>query len=76
MPKRTWDKDYAGVWYIKSTVPGSNPPRPDLVFYINYRCPGERRKYDEKIGRKSEGWKPGTVNAVRIVPWPRSLGTK
>ncbi len=65
MPKRTWDKDYAGVWYIESTVPGKVPPKPDKVFYINYRRPGDRRKIDEKIGRRSEGWKPGTVNAVR-----------
>ena len=65
MPKRTWDKDYTGVWTIGSTVPGSNPPRKDLVFYINYRRPGDRRKIDEKLGRKSEGWTSIKANATR-----------
>jgi len=70
MPKRTYAKDnrgkeYHGVWVTKSTVPGSNPPRPDLIYYINYRRPGERRKIDEKIGRRSEGWTPNKVSDVR-----------
>lgn len=51
-------KEYHGVWFTRSTVPGSNPPREDEIYYINYRRPGDRRKIDEKIGRKSEGWTP------------------
>lgn len=63
MPKREYAKDsrgreYHGVWVTQSTVPGSDPPRPDIIFYINYRRPGNRTKFDEKLGRKSEGWNP------------------
>jgi len=65
MPKRKPVKGYAGVWYLDSTVPGSNPPRDDKVYYINFRLPGDRRKYDEKVGRHSARWTPAKVALVR-----------
>src|SRR3989304_908507 len=54
MPKRNPRKGYAGVWYLDSTVPGSDPPQPDRVYYITYRISGERKSRDEKIGRDSD----------------------
>jgi integrase len=72
MPKRNHLKGYAGVWYLDSTVPGSNPLRPDKVYYITYRISGERKSYDEKIGRESDRvgrskkWTPDKVAAVRL----------
>ena len=68
MPKRNHVKGYTGVWYRDSTVPGSNPPRPDKVYYITYRIPGDRKVREEKVGRQSDRsarWNPGTVSAVR-----------
>jgi hypothetical protein len=55
MPKRIHVKGYKGVWNRDSTVPESIPPRPDRTFYIAFRRPGDRKVYDEKVGRKSEG---------------------
>ncbi len=72
MPKRNHVEGYAGVWYLDSTVPGSDPPRPDKVYYITYRISGERKSYDEKIGRESDRagrkkkWTPDKVAAVRL----------
>jgi integrase len=72
MPKRNHLKGYAGVWYLNSTVPGSDPPRPDRVYYITYRISGERKSYDEKIGRESDRvgrkkkWTPDKVATVRL----------
>lgn len=57
MPKREWAKGFRGrVWVRHSVVPGSDPPREDVTFYISYRAPGDRRNRDEKIGRKSARW--------------------
>lgn len=72
MPKRNHVEGYTGVWYLDSTVPGSDPPRPDKVYYITYRISGERKSYDEKIGRESnragrkKKWTPEKVAAVRL----------
>ncbi|MBW6503267.1 site-specific integrase [bacterium] len=72
MPKRNHVKGYAGVWYLDSTVPGSDPPRPDKVYYITYRVSGERKSYDEKIGRESDRigrmrkWTPDKVAGIRL----------
>jgi integrase len=65
MPKRTHVKGYQGVWYLDSTVPGSNPSRPDKVFYITFRIPGDRKVREEKVGRQSERWTPRRVSDVR-----------
>lgn len=53
------------MWYLESTVPGSNPPRPDKTYYISFRIPGDRKFRDEKVGRASERWNPAKVAAVR-----------
>jgi len=81
MPKRKYAKDsrgkeYHGVWVTKSTVPGSDPPRPDEIYYINYRCSGDRRKIDEKIGRKSEGWNPKKAADTRSSRMTRATTPK
>ena len=65
MPKRNHVKGYAGVWYLDSTVPGSNPPRPDRVYYITFRIPGDRSVREEKVGRQSGRWTPRKVSDVR-----------
>jgi integrase len=65
MPKRNHVKGYSGVWYLDSTVPGSNPPRPDKVYYITFRVPGDRSVREEKVGRQSGRWTPRKVSDVR-----------
>ena len=65
MPKRNRVEGYAGVWYLDSTVPGSNPPRADKVYYITFRLPEERKSRDEKVGRQSARWTPAKVALVR-----------
>jgi hypothetical protein len=62
MPVRKHVKDYVGVWYRESTVPGKVPPKKDKVFYITFRRPGERVSRNEKVGRESEGWNPTKVS--------------
>lgn len=72
MPKRNRVKGYAGIWYLDSTVPGSNPPRPDRVYYITFRVPGDRKLREERVGRDSERigrmkkWTPEKIAAVRL----------
>jgi integrase len=66
MPKREYVPGHEGVWVRHSVVPGSNPPRPDEVYYIAFRIPGERRNRDEKVGRKSAKWTPRKAAAVRL----------
>jgi len=72
MPKRNRVEGYAGVWFLDSTVPGSNPPRKDKVYYVTYRLPGDRKSRDEKIGRdsdrvgRSKKWTPDKVAAERL----------
>jgi len=72
MPKRNRVEGYSGVWYLDSTVPGSDPPRPDKVYYITYRISGDRKSRDEKIGRDSDRvgrakkWTPDKVAAERL----------
>ncbi len=65
MPARNHCEGYRGVWYRKSTVPGKVPPKPDKVFYITYRLPGERTSRNEKVGRESAGWTATKVSIVR-----------
>jgi integrase len=49
---------YPGVWYTDRD--GAR------VFYINYRKPGDRRKYEERLGTNKQGWSAAKANAERF----------
>jgi integrase len=49
--------DYKGVSYVEKNG--------DRVFYITYRRPESRKLYEEKLGRKSQGWTVARAAAER-----------
>ena len=49
---------YPGVWYTERD--GAR------IFYINYRKPGDRKKYEERLGTNTQDWTAAKANAERI----------
>ena len=49
---------YPGVWYTERD--GAR------IFYINYRKPGDRKKYEERLGTNTQDWSAAKANAERI----------
>ncbi|RZO46076.1 MAG: integrase, partial [Proteobacteria bacterium] len=49
--------DYKGVSYVEKSD--------ERIFYITYRRPESRKLYEEKVGRKSEGWAVARAAAER-----------
>ena len=49
--------DYKGVSYVEKSD--------ERIFYITYRRPESRKLYEEKVGRKSEGWTVARAAAER-----------
>ena len=49
--------DYKGVSYVEKND--------ERIFYITYRRPESRKLYEEKLGRKSEGWTVARAAAER-----------
>jgi len=69
-PARTFDRrielasskriktNYPGVWFTERDG--------DKIFYINYRKPGDRKKYEERLGTNAQDWSAARANAERI----------
>ena len=36
------------------------------IFYINYRKPGDRKKYEERLGTNTQDWTAAKANAERM----------
>ena len=49
--------DYKGVSYVEKND--------ERIFYITYRRPESRKLYEEKVGRKSQGWTVARAAAER-----------
>ena len=49
--------DYKGVSYVEKND--------ERIFYITYRRPESRKLYEEKVGRKSQGWTPARCASER-----------
>ena len=49
--------DYKGVSYVEKSD--------ERIFYITYRRPESRKLYEEKVGRKSQGWTVARAAAER-----------